>query len=59
MHLGLISNIYLYSEKKIKKLANSPPFSLIKYPDSNYVGNSEDKNLVIRQYLFIYGALVS
>lgn len=42
-----------------KVLASSPPFTLIKYANSNYICDSKDKKIVIDNCFFIYKAIVS
>lgn len=52
MHLRLTYRVYPQSEKETKTLASPPSYSLIKYTNSNYADNSEDRKLVIKHYLF-------
>ena len=61
IHLGLTYRVHPKPEKeekekvKAKVLVSQLTFSLIRYIDSNYVGNPEDKKSVIRHCFFIYG----
>lgn len=58
MHLGLIYGALFPLEKKKAPVA-PPPFRLVGYVNSNYVGNLEDKKSLIRHCFFIHGAIVS
>lgn len=62
IHLGLTYGVHPKPEEEEKEKAKAKvpvsqsTFSLIRYTDSNYVSNPEDKKLVMRHCFFIYGA---
>lgn len=61
MHLELVYGAHLQSENKAKAKtpAGQLPFGLVWYTDNNYTGDAEDQKLIMRNYFFIHGAIVS
>lgn len=59
MHLGLTYGAHSQSEKEAKAPTSPPHFELIRYANSNYANDPEDRKLVMGHYFFIYKALVS
>lgn len=58
MYLRIIYNALLLSKKKTKVPMALLPFELIKYTNSNYAGNLEDRKTVIKDCFFIYIVVV-
>lgn len=70
MHLGLIyglrENAQSQPDKETKTLTRQakvpvslPPFGLVKYVDSNYTDDLEDRKSVMENCFFLHGAIVS
>ena len=59
MHLSLIYSGHLKDEKEIKASIILFPFRLIRYRDSSYAGNPENKKSVMEYCYFINGVIIS
>lgn len=59
MYLNLIYNSYFKDEKEIKALITLFLFRLIRYRDSSYTRDLEDKKSIIRYCYFINRVVVS
>ena len=59
IHLGLIYGGHLKNEEKTKASITPFLFGLIKYGNSSYAGDSEDRKSVIGYCCFINGAVIS
>lgn len=58
MQLNFICNSHLKDKKKIKELIILFAFRLIKYRNSSYTRNSQNKKSIMEYYYFMNSAVV-
>lgn len=60
MYLELVYKVHLLfnNKAKAKTIANQLLFGLVRYINSNYANNLENKKLIIRYYFLIYDVIV-